>query len=803
MSLPVICFIFMVITLDSVQGGNHLFDSLSHMCCGREAIPIYDKRQCCGGRVVYNPETQMCCGNNVYRKSEDFNTCCGNYPINARRDTCCHVVGSSGMTSMPSKGKGQCCGLDFTFDPEIQMCCLSQTENTTVSEVVSKGENVACCGGRSYITLHQICCGGIVYNRTSGRTECCGRTTYNPDNEHCCAGALFPIGHGKCCGDRAYHPSRASCCLGVVQHGLPEVAGLQRCCGPRSYLDTESICCSGELHRKTHHGLECCGKDAFSSNTHLCCAGNIRQKAASSDACCGGLSYNPSTETCCTSTDHETGGQTFPLAGGRCCYTGHGGIVAYDPSKATCCAGNGNEVFYPDVPANTSVCCGEYLLRQDTHLCDAMSGHPVRKTSLADDRVCSNRNWRRSQTFNSITQICHRGRIRSKNRVNNLSGCGPYTLDPDSEICCMGRIHPNRDRHGNPRFCCRYSTHSYVPQRQTCCSGRVDNIPEQTSKCCRNKAYDNATHTCDRNGMVRQTSEMVLFPLLCGSKPFHPSEHECCGEVLIGRGQTCCRGHVYETGDSPLGEGQCCNGIRGYNPYRDICCGGVVHENIKQGTLCCGSDSWDPHESHEICCEGRLQSSSGGFRRSCSGGTAYNALTETVCNGVVHPRPNSNCCGKFVYDDSTEICCGGNVYSKETSHTRCCGAVAYNPSDRQLRCCDGSLHSDASDSRCCGNQLFSPSSQHCCFDMKQNATYILSAAGYRNCHSLHLDGSAMHVYCRGRTHAASPNGECCGDAYIPDNQTQMCCHGNIVSRQFGQNSMCCNGTVVDSTVTEC
>ncbi|XP_038073926.1 uncharacterized protein LOC119742004 [Patiria miniata] len=784
--------------------GKQILDNLSHMCCGQEAIPIYDKKRCCGGTIVYDSETQMCCGNNVYAKSDDYNMCCGNYPMNTLQDTCCHVIGSSGLTSLPSKGRGQCCGLDLTYDPETQMCCQGQTEDAIVSEVVPKNDEVACCGGRAYSTSHQLCCAGIVLNATSGRTECCGNTAYNPDNEHCCAETVFPIGHGKCCGDRAYHPSGASCCQGVLHDGIPEVTGVQACCGPLSYLESESICCAGEIHDKAP-GLECCGKDAFNSNTQLCCAGNILPKSSQNDACCGRASYDLSTETCCTGGDGESDGQTFPLAGGRCCHTEHGNVVAYDPSKATCCtAGNRNGILYTEVAANASVCCGRYLLDESTHLCDPNAGHPIRKATPADNHVCSNTNWRRSRTYNSITQVCSRGRIRSKNRVVNLNGCGPFTRDPDTQICCMGRIHPNEDRHGNPRFCCRHSIRSYVPQHQTCCSGRVDNIPAQTSKCCRNKAYNTATHTCDRNGIVRQTSEMALFPLLCGSKPYHPSEHECCGGVLIGPGQTCCRGAVYETSDSLLGEGRCCGGVKGYNPGRDLCCGDIIHENVNQGTLCCGSETWHPQDSDHICCDGRLQSTSGGVRRSCSGGTAYNIMTETVCDGVVHPQSNGICCGKFVYDDSREICCRENVYPKETPHTLCCGALTYDPTDSQQRCCDGSLHRDTSGSRCCGNQLFHPSNQLCCFHTaSHSASYILSANGNRNCGSLLDARGTMHVNCSGTMHVATENGECCRDAYISDAQTQMCCEGNIVPKLYGANSICCGGAVVDSAVTRC
>ena len=61
-------------------------------------------------------------------------------------------------------------------------------------QVVPRGDNVACCGGQSYSTLHQVCCGNTLSDIHSGRTECCGDTTFNPATEHCCAAVVFPIG---------------------------------------------------------------------------------------------------------------------------------------------------------------------------------------------------------------------------------------------------------------------------------------------------------------------------------------------------------------------------------------------------------------------------------------------------------------------------------------------------------------------------------------------------------------------------------------------------------------------------------
>ncbi|XP_071810511.1 uncharacterized protein [Asterias amurensis] len=780
--------------------GKQLYDNLSSSCCGQEVLSVSGQRQCCDGDIPYDVTTQMCCGSKVYTMTDDLNTCCGGHAMDAAHDTCCSVTNSMGMSLIPRKGKGQCCGSDLTFDPVIQRCC--QSGDGILSEVVSRNSRMACCGGQSYDTSHQLCCGETVSNMTSERMECCGTVTYDPHTDFCCADAVSPIGNGKCCDGQVYHPNRASCCLGILQDGIPEVSGVQGCCGQLSYLQTESICCQGRLHPKTE-AMQCCGQDAFNSNTHLCCAGTLHSKSTPSDVCCGERPYDPITQTCCPNGRH--GEEVFPVGCGQCCRDKEKGMLAYNPSKATCCVGRSNDVFYPDVPANTSSCCGRYLL-QDTHLCDINANRPVKKTSLTDDRLCLSRNWRRTRSYNSQTQVCFHGMVRSKTRISN--GCGPHILDPLTEMCCMGTIHSLQDKNGNQKMCCHRSTRSYIPRYQSCCSGRVDNIPALTAKCCRNRAYDTTTHTCDKNGIIRSVSEMALFPLLCGNQPYNPSDHKCCGLILIGPHQTCCRGVVYETGVNKFGAGECCDGVRGYNPERDICCGGVLHERVAKGTTCCGTTIIEQADLSVICCDGSLQLSFGGFRRDCNGGTAFNQLIETVCDGVVYPQPNGDCCGKSLYNSTGEICCSGVIYPKETPDLMCCGSTPYDSMASDQQCCEDTLHNNPTGSMsCCGNQQYNPQRHLCCSenDPARIPAFLLEASGSRTCRSLQSaddDSTIMYTLCDGRMHLPSATGACCGELYI-DTETSVCCGGLVRMKLYGKNSVCCEGIVVDASVTLC
>ena len=70
---------------------------------------------------------------------------------------------------------------------------------------------------------------------------------------------------------------------------------------------------------------------------------------------------------------------------------------------------------------------------------------------------------------------------------------------------------------------------------------------------------------------------------MCGDTPYHPDEHSCCqGVQLVGQGETCCNGYVFNTSTDGIDRGQCCESI-GYNPDTHICCGGLVRSKANSG----------------------------------------------------------------------------------------------------------------------------------------------------------------------------------------------------------------------------
>ncbi len=106
----------------------------------------------------------------------------------------------------------------------------------------------------------------------------------------------------------------------------------------------------------------------------------------------------------------------------------------------------------------------------------------------------------------------------------------------------------------------------------------------QINRCCRNIPYDITTDTCDQNGLVRPTEEVHQYPSVCGDEPYHPDDHACCnGNVLVGHGQTCCFGFVFNTSTVGINTGECCGGYAGYNPDSQICCGVQVYPKVNPG----------------------------------------------------------------------------------------------------------------------------------------------------------------------------------------------------------------------------
>ena len=108
---------------------------------------------------------------------------------------------------------------------------------------------------------------------------------------------------------------------------------------------------------------------------------------------------------------------------------------------------------------------------------------------------------------------------------------------------------------------------------------------------CRGTAYNNQTHECDKKySLIRPTEERKQNLIaICESRkplkgyyPYNPSKQQCCGDVLIGPGETCCEGVRFLTPGTALGEGECCGDV-GFNPNTHMCCADILYKITSEG----------------------------------------------------------------------------------------------------------------------------------------------------------------------------------------------------------------------------
>ncbi|KAM6979899.1 usherin [Aplochiton taeniatus] len=207
--------------------------------------------------------------------------------------------------------------------------------------------------------------------------------------------------------------------------------------------------------------------------------------------------------------------------------------------------------------------------------------------------------------------------------------CGRTCYQPDTQVCCDGRVHDFRPQH-------------------LCCQGRY--LPSH-----------NSSHT-----------------VCCGDKllPSLP-EHQCCGGfyVVVASGEVCC---------PDPGQGRVAVGLG------DACCGGLPYSSLG-GQLCCSGLLHDSYGSQ--CCGGRLEDDALTCCGDAQRGTTYTPVTGLLCCGEDYINSSTSlCCGGQGAADApptvhpagnatvTLQCCGSEVITQEE---QCCSGAGYRP-DRHV-----------------------------------------------------------------------------------------------------------------------
>nr|XP_054758212.1 uncharacterized protein LOC129264370 isoform X1 [Lytechinus pictus] len=807
---------------DAVCCNNEIINSTTHECCGDQQTsqlqhPKQQGHECCG-TSYYDKERQTCCSQDRYSPlvADGVGSCCGSRTYDASSEICCplptggmesHVVGKYGVLLRET----ECCGAGW-INKTTHICCQGEAH--------PRGHGPASChGNQPYDPTRQVECGGRLHDIQDGKTECCHGNLINPNDEPCCNDpALLQKSPFSCCGYRygreIYDPTQSSC-VGGIRTEYPEVKGqndLWGLCDGSRYASTLHICCGGHLSTKFDDS-RCCGSKSYRYKEQFCIDGSIVvDKVASNAEICTtsgremDLQYDPETQTCCMESWESQYWRVFNGTEGECCLLSQTEVVFTDPTSETCCKAGEHQKVHP-VPRGEGECCGPEMIVQGKQLCDdAMQEVVDIPENRTHDKVCvpldrEHNNIR--QTYDSNREFCSdNGEIIPRAEGKDL--CGGQIYDTDTHGCCGSRIYrlvtqqcceysiqPRVNDEGLPLECC--GLQAYHSVTSTCFYGTIkDGIPHNNARLCGSEVYDNSRYDCV-NGRDLVPQEAGPHIRLCGRmrEVYDKRDQECCGEHLIGRGQTCCHGIQYQTPGTSLKEGQCCGSI-GFNPSTHSCCmGSLTPTSGMEDPACCLDQAYDRSVLNITCCGGKLSRKAEEETECSMADGVVHRLDEIVCNGVRHPAGQGQCCGSNLYDPTTELCCDGFRYEAEENSV-CCGNKPYQANGSHL-CCNGTLHTQAEGKECCNRAAFYPSTHQCFSTGGQNIIIqLLDDHTLSATNAFCIEGSynaTNQTCCDGLLH----NGlrECCSNRVIKAPSQEICCNGAIHQKIYGEESQCC------------
>lgn len=466
------------------------------------------------GPQMFNNRTHLCCANRVSMRLT-HQECCGNEIIDTRRYICC---GDQRRPRLVGKEKKQiCCGPEVIFDKE-SLCCGGIAVKLTKGQ---NSDNLQCCRKGVIANLFdEECCGGEIVSLKSNR-RCCGEETYNISS-HWCDGQNVILGNNEDrCNDKIYTVTEKTCCSGVLNHTVPERDPLDihklnkhsSCCGTKVIDPALEQCCwESETNNKTHSipkgpTLKCCGNGYFDTSCQVCSDGHPIPKREGQKAC-GYSIINLYEEECCA--DYLRFNKTTE----QCCRGSRSSII---PKNQKCCNGAG----YND----QELCC------KDTKPCP--KGKPD------DDACCLNEITNEARTYNTKRQKCNWGNVIEIDR--NREVCGWNDYNPETHLCCKGwgGIYSRLvNKTSGYNQCC--GSTPFSNQTQTCCFGKVFEIPTKNASCCHinYKAYNfhDTSNPCTQRCSGGTLHYDIIKETCCGGSVYpRRSNFACCGSLYFKR----------------------------------------------------------------------------------------------------------------------------------------------------------------------------------------------------------------------------------------------------------------------------
>ncbi|RUS81178.1 hypothetical protein EGW08_011043 [Elysia chlorotica] len=469
------------------------------------------------GPKQIDTETETCCNNMVYSLLVN-QECCGDSIINLNESICCKGQAWPRFVNSPTDGKRweqSCCGSHVIFG-DLRACCFGGPVTLTQEQIQARDYLQCCSAGVVADVRVEECCGGKVLRRHQ-HTKCCAGEEIDSRSNWCAnkLGQQVKLALGQnVCLDSVYTVTEESCCDGVINHTVPQVDPHDTrrvnphfgCCQSTVIDPTREKCCLPEEPQYKSHPIpkeptfECCGNGHFNKSYQACLSGQVVNKGPGQTQC---------------------GSSLINLQHQGCCAT----HLPYYKASEKCCNGRVSSV----IPINQR-CCNGAGVGENQVCCDGVK--PVTRTHSQDDACCYNERTSEGRTFNTMNQKCYEGRVVTV--APHMEVCGNEEYNPKTEICCRdagGLKYKKYSLQTGYTHCCGLSPHN---ESQSCCYGRLFDIPTHEASCCYRdyKAYtyhdpqSKCTSQCPGSGSHYDIREET-----CCDGVVHPyrRRYSCCG----------------------------------------------------------------------------------------------------------------------------------------------------------------------------------------------------------------------------------------------------------------------------------
>ncbi|CAK6963408.1 uncharacterized protein si:ch211-195m9.3 isoform X3 [Scomber scombrus] len=487
--------------------------------------------------LIYDIREAVCCENQLH--PEPGLSCCEKNVYNDATATCCKVEHGNTITARITQGisdkVSECCELD-AYNKLNEMCCQS----TIVCRPAAKSR---CCGKVALDEDKQLCCGRhqTILNKTFSDDQCCGNGLYNTKTECCnlAEGVLKrqPINSTYCLQESVALDEDKKVRCGPNKTVLTRKSSDEQCCGI-GLFNNKTECCSlaeGVLKRQPINSSYCLQESVYLNDV----AGEIssnaiflfsstwfsgksvwpQQKPSSQPNCnepqthlCGSSCYNPNEFRCCERN------QTNP----HWCCAGQCDAVptVYNPHTHMCCDG-----CVSDGSPWIDQCCGEapYGLAQRGVLCCNNTLYKGRE----DGEECSETGFPYNPAKGTICCSQFHG-------TPGQHCCGSNVYQPDTEICCDGHRHLNREK--TNLTCCGIKAYDIKDPQVKCCAGTLHNLTSldklrHDKQCCGSILHNSSSVCCSSEGQEVLYAVKAGFRC-CGHLYYNSSLWSCCARKL-------------------------------------------------------------------------------------------------------------------------------------------------------------------------------------------------------------------------------------------------------------------------------